>query len=618
MNTSQNNLKGSTDLFEVEKKKVIDFFKRELSSVWEIYIDPYLNGLNPDIVLINPFNGIAVFKIKNLNVRTSKSPQQEINNVIEKNEQNRDEIYEIYCPRLINKDPIISGLIITESDSVQKILEYVEEKIKDKNKKRPKEEENKYLDRFKKEKYKYLNEHPIVNANNLTSKNDLFQIFSNWKKMHSITINEMLDDFRGWIRESAYVREHSNPLTLNSYQKNIVTERRLRYRRIKGPAGSGKSLIVAARAAELADLGMHVLVVCYNITLIKYLRDLSSRHNINRSNISERRIEFFNFHSWCRHICIKYHYGEEYNELWRNEFSTNDILTKKMPKLVQQVYQKNSEVLKYDAILVDEGQDFYPIWWQALRDAVKKNGEMILAADKTQNIYSTATLWTNRVMTNAGFRGVWNEPKPKTSRRLPPKLIPYIQSFSDDFLDPEASDIPNLEEPNQLDIEDMYPVYLRWVEVLDPNAAEEACFRETCRMMYFNDTTDTSIADIAFLVPSETMAKKLIRRFEYKNVDFFMHTFGRNKQEERRMKVAFSMKSSLMKLTTLHSFKGLEARLLLIYLNHIESNEDKALFYTALTRLLQHQNGSCLTVISRCGVRLQEFGKTWPDYSEYP
>ena len=84
------------------------------------------------------------------------------------------------------------------------------------------------------------------------------------------------------------------------------------------------------------------------------------------------------------------------------------------------------------------------------------------------------------------------------------------------------------------------------------------------------------------------------------------------------MKLAFAMQSPLMKLTTLHSFKGLEARLLLIYLNRMENAEDKALFYTALTRLLRHENGSCLTVISRCGGRLQEFGKTWPDYSEYP
>lgn len=59
---------------------------------------------------------------------------------------------------------------------------------------------------------------------------------------------------------------------------------------------------------------------------------------------------------------------------------------------------------RYDAILVDEGQDYRPIWWQALRNAVRPGGEMILVADKTQNIYATAATWTEDAMANAGFR----------------------------------------------------------------------------------------------------------------------------------------------------------------------------------------------------------------------
>ena len=139
-------------------------------------------------MLINPFNGIVVFEIKNLNLRKSNFPQKEINNLIDKVEQNRDEIYEIYCPRLINKTPIISGLIITglDSDSVQETLECVEKKI-----------ENRYS---------------IISAHDLTSKDDLLRIFSKWKTMYSRNeINNILNDFRAWIRESTYAKEAKHP-----------------------------------------------------------------------------------------------------------------------------------------------------------------------------------------------------------------------------------------------------------------------------------------------------------------------------------------------------------------------------------------------------------------------
>ena len=55
-------------------------------------------------------------------------------------------------------------------------------------------------------------------------------------------------------------------------------------------------------------------------------------------------------------------------------------------------------VNQYDAILTDEGQDFHPLWWQVLRKVLNKNGEMLMAADLTQDIYSTTRYWTDTAM----------------------------------------------------------------------------------------------------------------------------------------------------------------------------------------------------------------------------
>jgi hypothetical protein len=46
------------------EKRVFEFFDEKLAPEWEIYLQPHLNGLKPDILLLNPRVGIAVFEIK--------------------------------------------------------------------------------------------------------------------------------------------------------------------------------------------------------------------------------------------------------------------------------------------------------------------------------------------------------------------------------------------------------------------------------------------------------------------------------------------------------------------------------------------------------------------------
>ncbi|WP_238365514.1 NERD domain-containing protein [Mesobacterium pallidum] len=50
------------------ERMVFDFFHRNLSPKWEIYVQPHLNGLRPDFVLLNPDIGIAVFEVKDWNL----------------------------------------------------------------------------------------------------------------------------------------------------------------------------------------------------------------------------------------------------------------------------------------------------------------------------------------------------------------------------------------------------------------------------------------------------------------------------------------------------------------------------------------------------------------------
>jgi len=46
------------------ERHVLDFFDKHLPAGWEIYVQPHLNGLRPDFVLLHPQNGVAVFEVK--------------------------------------------------------------------------------------------------------------------------------------------------------------------------------------------------------------------------------------------------------------------------------------------------------------------------------------------------------------------------------------------------------------------------------------------------------------------------------------------------------------------------------------------------------------------------
>ena len=132
-----------------------------------------------------------------------------------------------------------------------------------------------------------------------------------------------------------------------------------------GCAGSGKTLIAIERAAELAQQGKRVLVTCFNTALaqmlIKHPKLCNSQTPIVVNNV---------------HAIV--------SDLYRDQYMTNT--NNAMDKIEDLCL--NSRV-KYDAIIIDEAQDFQLLWLEAFRFllADPDNGHMYLFLDTNQNIY---------------------------------------------------------------------------------------------------------------------------------------------------------------------------------------------------------------------------------------
>ena len=607
------------------ERAVIDLFNEKLPPEWEIYVQPHLNGVRPDVVLLNPSVGIAVFEIKDWDMDAMHyyaQPDESGSHVLMAREKNGDvislesknpvnkillykeELGELYCPRL---DALAGSAVITAGIIFPCARRSEVERVFGPFR-------NTHLGMREYPQY-----YPMASMEDIAS-GDLSAVFPESNRRSSKVMSHALaDDLRGWLKEPYFSQEQRNPLVLDERQRYLAENRTdTGFRRIMGPAGSGKSVVLAARAATLADQGKRVLVVTFNITLLNYLRDLAVRHVAAR-RVVRRQIDFLNFHRWCKRVCDGSGHTQQYKRLWASaskgsELQHEPVLNEDLAALVQELYQadaRKSEMPRYDAILVDEGQDFRPSWWNALKLACEPRGEMVLVADKTQNIYGTAAAWTEETMANAGFRGPWSELK--ISYRLPPKVFKHVCRFAEEHLTAEEVNVPEVESTqNQLEFEELYPAKLRWVQVNNSTRGLEECLSELQQMMT-QLKTDTAIPDITILSGNE-MGRQLTQLLADKGINV-LHTFDWDTRKSTSQKRAFFQGVSKVKATTLQSFKGWESRHLLLYVDRMHENEDRALIYTALTRIQRHENGSCLTVVSSCP-ELKAYGQSWPDFTE--
>lgn len=602
---------------------VLEFFLNHLPQAWEVYIQPHLNGLRPDFVLLHPKVGVAVYEVKGWNFdrrefkvdwsqggapvlrsrnRNEANFYRVDDNPVDKIYYYKQEMSEIYCARAggSNAYRIITAGVICPFAPQKQLDELFA----------PFRAQYKMQD--------YPDYYPLVGRKALET-NDIRAVFPAVKLTTSQYMNDAVaHDLRGWLVEPDHARTQREPLVLTDKQRKAIEKGTASgYRRIKGPVGSGKSLVLAARAAELAREGKRVLVVSYNITLLHYLRDLAVRWPEPGATPLER-ITFLNFHAWCKRVCVETGHLGEYRALLngKDDELTDDlesILNDELPGLIMSLLdgEAGPKVTRYDAVLVDEGQDFREKWWHVLREIAVPNGEMVLAADPTQDIYDrvkqwSTGAWTDRPMVGAGFRGPWYQLD--ITYRLPPRLTVLANEYARRHLPQETALLP-IEEPLPLfpGFTD-YPCQLKWIQT----SAQDAlciCYEEILGMIRTATPKNVGVSDLTFLVPTVAFGQELVQRLAENHFNI-LHTFSNDKFERRKQKHAFFMGDARLKGTTIHSFKGWECRALIIYAGASDGPRLKALLYTAMTRLKRHTGGSFLTVVNAIP-SLMEYGRQW-------
>ncbi len=205
---------------------------------------------------------------------------------------------------------------------------------------------------------------------------------------------------------------HVSDIILDENQEQVAKKIGTGHQILRGVAGSGKSLVLCAKIRLLLEEkpDYHILLTCFNISLASQLRYyLSSFADMvgaseNTKEAIRKRVRVVHFHSLCGHLfnraSMDWPYPDEeqlkktpkFQKLKEHEREAE--LDELRSVLVGEQLQKvalTGNVRLYDAIFVDESQDFHPSWMKALTLLLdKRSNFLLLAEDPNQKIYPRA------------------------------------------------------------------------------------------------------------------------------------------------------------------------------------------------------------------------------------
>ena len=134
---------------------------------------------------------------------------------------------------------------------------------------------------------------------------------------------------------------------------------------VEGVAGSGKTFLALQRALAFAREGKRALFVCYNKELAAWLR-VQVEEDPTTAEF-RHLLTVKHFHSLAADLArdAKIEFrpqagGEPTNSFWNDE----------VPDLIEQAILNLGDAVQFDAIVVDEAQDFCLDWWYALTNSV--------------------------------------------------------------------------------------------------------------------------------------------------------------------------------------------------------------------------------------------------------
>lgn len=163
---------------------------------------------------------------------------------------------------------------------------------------------------------------------------------------------------------------------LTEEQERILEETTLNRRMLfLGSAGSGKTFVAMEKARQLALEGKRVLLTCYNKNLAQI--EFAPLRSI---------LTAMNFHDHIQSILSEQGFSITIPD---EAEAISEFYSDTLPDMAFDYYISIPESQKFQAIVVDEGQDFKQSWLMCLESMLTKDGELYFFADPNQNLFNS-------------------------------------------------------------------------------------------------------------------------------------------------------------------------------------------------------------------------------------
>lgn len=639
------------------------FLLNTYNDEYEIFFQPFLNGDLPDIVLVHKGGGVMIFEVKDWNLsdyevnykgdwRVKWTGQKlgkstPLNQVL----KYKKNLYDLHIDSLLSlhlKDYkywyIVNCAIYFHCCSTERATElclgkglckqcwnHKLEKGKccesniDFTKIVPIEECNNnrdvisFLEKCRKYRNYFRKNFTILGCDSL-NKDYFDQIFySRWiSRTSRYFTTELYKSFIRRLQPSYHTIEEGMKIELTKEQIELSESKEGERKRIKGVAGSGKTLVLAQRAVNAHKrTNGYILILTYNITLRNYIHDQISAV---REKFSWEYFHISNYHDFItsnmNNVGIHFDFLESDEEgnfvFMQDKKRFNQLSDEKIYSNLHLFDNYKDKLPKYNVILIDETQDYKENWIRIIKDNfATENAEIVVFADEKQNIYSREL--DEIKMPKIPIQvGQWDK-KLNKSYRLSRKIALLISDFQKKYFS-QKYDIENQIETNEM-LHLFEEPYIEYHYITTSNGEKED--KELAKYIYAqilehklhsNDVTILSSRirmlrslDYMLRIQSKEKTNTMFETREeflelFPNAKTGLESNSEIEKLRKNKKANFWMNRGTIKLSTIHSFKGWESpTVFLVIENNVKSQsvlngklqpEEFAdeLIYTGMTR----------------------------------
>lgn len=576
-------LSPTLDVIERQKVKptegertLLNFLLKNLDDSYEIFYQPFLNGDNPDFAIMRKGSGVLLIEVKDwvldhyyVDDKTKwrlrkddtvlKSPLKQVDNY-------KDNLFHLHLEELFQKSirsknhwATVNCAVYFHNASEQELTKFL-------------------LGNFQDSKYqsyqKFVSYFGLLGKNSLTPErlNTLLTKF--WMNKASYYFDDKLyNSFGRYLKPPVHQIEEGVEIRYTKEQQEFIRSEVRPRRKIKGVAGSGKTLVLAKRAVNAHKrTGSQVLILTYNLSLKNYIHD----------RISDVREEFY----WNSFYITNYH---QFFKTQANNYNL-DITGLECWQDTRFFDRARNSIVKYDVVLIDEIQDYQQEWIDIIAEYfIHSETEFVVFGDEKQNIYERELDENNEPIVRR-IPGTWNKSL-NVSQRFTSNIANIAVKFQKSVFGLKYN-ADELKVLSQIDFEKRIVEYHYFQEFTSRQLYEEVYSVLESNQIHSSDcgilcSKVEILRDIDYFIRTIKHEQTKTTFETQEEYNEFKDNKDRIEDIRRVKKNSFWMKTGTVKLSTVHSFKGWEIDTLFLFIEKEEDNKEFAnaeLIYTGLTR----------------------------------